>query len=251
MVTAYGNEEVYAKQRNTILYAIMGLAIVGLSGELARIFAVSCPDYTDPNLQNYACTQGSSFLKDPNAIVRTSVIFNQRTKLIITFVKYFIGAVAIFEIISNGSKMVTMGSDEAKIGKIKKNLYYSIFGLLLIIVADTVINQVFYNIDLTKYPSTGGAQPGVNAAKGVQEIVGFTNLVVSIVGPLAILVLIAGGIMYMTAAGDESKMGKAKKLIFGALLGIIIIYGAFAIVSTFISGSFGNPPAVTAAPATP
>jgi hypothetical protein len=248
MVTAYGNEEVYTKQRSTILYAIIGLAVVGLGGELARIFAVTCPEFTDPNLQNYTCTQGSSFLQDPNSIVRTSVIFNQRTKLIITFIKYFIGAVAIFEIISSGSKMITMGSDDAKIGKIKKNLTYAIVGLLLIIVSDTLINQVFYNIDLSRYPTTGGAQPGVNAAKGVQEIVGFTNLVVSFVGPIAVLVLIAGGVLYMTAAGDDAKMGKAKKLIFAALIGIIIIYGAFAIVSTFISGSFGNPAAGTVTP---
>jgi hypothetical protein len=239
MVTAYGSEEVYAKQRNTILYAIVGLAIVALSGEMSQILAVSCPDFQDPTLQNFQCTQGG-FLKDPNAIVRTSVIFNQRTKLIITFIKYFIGGVAVLMIVRNGMRLITMGSDESKIAEDKKNLFYSIFGLLLIILADTVINQVFYKVDLTRYPSVGGAQPGVDAARGVKEIVGFTNFVVSIIGPLAVLVLVAGGVMYMTAAGDESKMTKAKRVIISALIGILIIYGAFAIVSTFISGQIGS-----------
>jgi len=33
-------------------------------------------------------------------------------------------------------------------------------------------------------------------------------------------------------------MGKAKKIIFNATIALIIIYGAFALVSTFISGVF-------------
>jgi hypothetical protein len=239
MVTGYGNEEVYAKSRNTILYAVIGLAVVGLSGELARIFAVSCPEFTDPTLQSYQCTQGG-FLKDPNAIIRTSVIFNQRTKLIITFIKYFIGGVTVVMIVRNGMRMITMGQEESKMAQDKKNLIYSIVGLLLIIVSDTFVNQIFYKVDLSKYPSTGGAAPGVDAAQGVKEVVGFTNFVVAFVAPLAILSLVGGGVMYMTAAGDETKMNKAKKLIFATLIGLVIIYGAFAIVSTFISGQFGG-----------
>jgi hypothetical protein len=237
MVTGYGNEEVYQKQRNTILYGIIGLVVVAMSGELARIFAVSCPEYTDPTLQTYQCTQGG-FLKDPNSIIRTSVIFNQQTKIIITFIKYFIGSVAVFMIVRNGFRMMTMGNDESKIALDKKNLIYSVVGLILIIVADTLVNNVFYKIDTSKYPSTGGAAPGIDAAQGVKEIVGFTNMAVSIVAPLAVLSLVAGGIMYMTAMGDDAKMGKAKKIITASIMGIVIVYAAFAIVSTFIAGRF-------------
>jgi hypothetical protein len=240
MVVGYGNEEVYTKQRNTILYSIIGLAIVGLSGEMANILSVSCPEFTDPTMQKLSCTQGG-FLRNPNEIVRTSVLFNQTTKLVITFVKYFIGAVTVLMIVRNGMRLVSMGSDDTKVAQDKKNLFYSILGLILIIVSDSIINNVFYKIDLTQYPSTSGAQPGVDAVQGVKEIVGVTNFIVSIVGPLAVLVLVAGGIMYMTAGGDDAKSGKAKKMIFSALIGIVIIYGAFAIVSTFISGNIGTP----------
>lgn len=240
MVVGYGNDEVYTKQRNTILYCIIGLAIVGLSGEMANILSVSCPEFTDPTMQKLSCTQGG-FLRNPNEIVRTSVLFNQSTKLIITFVKYFIGAVTVLMIVRNGMRLVSMGSDDTKVAQDRKNLFYSILGLILIIVSDSIINNVFYKIDLSQYPSTTGAQPGVDAAQGVKEIVGATNFIVSIVGPLAVLVLVAGGIMYMTAGGDDAKSGKAKKMIFSALIGIVIIYGAFAIVSTFISGNIGTP----------
>ena len=77
-----------------------------------------------------------------------------------------------------------------------------------------------------------------DTARGVQEIVGITNFVVTWASPVAVLVLVAGAIMYLTAMGDEEKMGKAKKLIVNAIIALIIIYGAFALVSTFVSGQF-------------
>ena len=44
MVTAQGEEEVYTTQKRNILYAIIGLAVVGFSGDLVRILNVYCPD---------------------------------------------------------------------------------------------------------------------------------------------------------------------------------------------------------------
>ncbi len=239
MVTAQGDEGVYTKQRTTLLWAIIGLAIIGMAGEMARVFTVGC---NPGDTSGANCIQGG-FLVDPNAIIRTTKMFDQRTQIIITFIKYFIGSVAVLMIIRNGMRMITMGSTDDKLAQDKKNLIYSIFGLILIIMADNVINNVFYKIDLTKYPGVGGAQPAVDAERGVKEIVGITNAVVTIVAPLAVLSLIAGAIYYITAAGKDEQINKAKKIMTASVIGIIIIFGAFAIVSTFISGSFGNPEA--------
>lgn len=244
MVTGWGNDEVYAKQRTNLLYSIIGLAIVGMSGEMSRIFSVSCTNFTAPGQTKLACTPGG-FLNDPNAIVRASTIFDQRTKIIITFIKYFIGGVAVLEIVMVGLKMVTGGAEET-ITKAKKNLMYAVVGLILIIVADSAVSNVFYKLDKTRYPSVGGAAPAIDPYAGVKEIVGFTNLIVSIVGPVAVLALLGGGVMYITAAGKDETMTKAKRLIMAAIIGIIIIYGAFAIVSTFIAGSFDATPAPAA-----
>lgn len=239
MVTGFGNDEVYGKQRLTILYGIIGLAIVGMAGEFARIFAVGCTNYVPVGQSKIGCTPGG-FLKDPNSLVRTATIFSQRTQMIITFIKYFIGSITILMIVRNALRMVTMGSAEDKVALDKKNLIYSAIGLILIVVSDNAISNVLYKLDISKYPTSGGVKAGLNPGRGITEIVGFTNFIVSIVGPLAVLVLLAGGIMYITAAGNDDRMGTAKRMMVSALIGIIIIYGAFAIVSTFIAGSF-NP----------
>ena len=65
-------------------------------------------------------------------------------------------------IIRNGFRMVAMGESEEAMTKDKRNLIYSAVGLGLIIVADTLINNVFYKLDLTRYPTTGGAAPAID-----------------------------------------------------------------------------------------
>lgn len=41
--------------------------------------------------------------------------------------------------------------------------------------------------------------------------------------PLSVLVLSVAGVLYMTAGGDEKRVGTAKKMIWGALSGIGLI----------------------------
>lgn len=236
MVLAQGNEEEYTTQKRNIMYAIIGLAVVGFSGDLVRIFSVYCPQ-TGKDFNGQPCTPGG-FLKDPNAIIRSATLFDQRTEFIITFIKYFIGSIAVFGVIRSGMRLITSQGNEEKLAEDKKTLMYGIIGLLFIIMADNVISNVFYKVDLSRYPSVGGAAPGFDAAQGVKELAGFTNLVLSIATPIAVLMLLYGAFMYITSAGNEDRQGKAKRLIIAVVAGILIMYAAFAIVSTVISGSF-------------
>jgi len=232
MALAQGKEEEYTKQRANILWSVIGLALVALSGDIIRIFSVYCDKGVD--MAGNPCIAGG-FLKDPNAILRSATIFGQRTQFMITFIKYLIGSIAVLMIVRSGVRMITMGTQE-ELATDKKNLIYSVVGLLLIILSDTAINRVFYQIDLSKYPTVGGVTPGINPTQGVNEVVGFTNVVVSILSPIAVLMLLAGGIMYMTAAGNEERQTKAKKMVIATVIGIIIMYGAFAIISSVVAG---------------
>ncbi|MGL5831055.1 MAG: hypothetical protein ACRCZE_02790 [Candidatus Altimarinota bacterium] len=238
LVTSQGNEEIWGTAKKSLIWSIIGLALVGFSGEIVRIFAVgNCAELGMlPGSNNVGCVPGG-FLRDPNAIIQRSTVFNQNVQYIITFIKYFIGGIAVLMLMRNAIRLVT-NSSEDELEKDKSNIVASIIGLFLIIIADPIINNVFFDIDTTRYPGTTGAQPGLNVAQGISEIVGFTNFLVSILTPVAIMVVVAGGIMYASSAGNEDTQGKAKRMITLALIGLLIIYGAFAIVSTFISGQF-------------
>lgn len=60
-----------------------------------------------------------------------------------------------------------------------------------------------------------------------------------LLGVVALALLMYGGFIWMTAAGDPNKVDKAKKIIQNAIIGLVIIFSAFAI-TTFLMGIFGR-----------
>jgi len=51
--------------------------------------------------------------------------------------------------------------------------------------------------------------------------------------------IIYGGFLYVSAAGNDEKIGKAKKIIMYAIVGIIVILLSFAIVNTVLVAGTG------------
>ncbi|KKQ70834.1 MAG: hypothetical protein UT33_C0015G0002 [Candidatus Peregrinibacteria bacterium GW2011_GWC2_39_14] len=221
ILTAGGDEEVIKKQTKQIMYSIGGLVLISLSGDLWKVFDFS---------------QGG-MLKDPTQMIKSVTWFNRETQIVITFFKYLIGGVAIFQMIASGLHLITM-EDPAKVEEDKKKLMYGAGGLILIVMSNTIIDKIFYKLDITKYTGTTGVMPAIDAMAGLKEIVGITNFVVAILGPLCVLALIAGAIMYVVSGGAEEKTKQATRVITAAAIGIVIVYGAFAIVSTVIARKF-------------
>lgn len=60
------------------------------------------------------------------------------------------------------------------------------------------------------------------------QIVG---LVLSFVGVIFLVLMIYAGILWMTAAGNEQQVAKAKSLMINATIGIIVVFAAYAITS--------------------
>lgn len=226
MVIAQGDEESVTKNKKALLIGIIGLVIISMSTELGKIL-----EFTD--------TGGP--IGDPNKTLARVVNFDKSVKIIITFIKYIVGSLAVLMVIKSGLVMITKGNSEEDMTKEKKQLGLAAGGLVLIVMADTLIKKVFYKIDTTTYPGIEGVKPGLDPYQGVKEIVGITNFVVSLISPIAVLIFLIGGVMYLTAGDDEERGTKAKRIMTAAGIGIIVIYGAFAIVSTFISGKIGNP----------
>ena len=65
-----------------------------------------------------------------------------------------------------------------------------------------------------------------------QYIVGLYNFLLSIVGIVAVMMLIIGGMKYITAAGNASVIGDAKDTIWNAIFGLLLALLSWVIVST-------------------
>lgn len=67
------------------------------------------------------------------------------------------------------------------------------------------------------------------------------------VGIVAVLVLLWSGFSYITAGGDAEKAEKAKKMIVGTIIGILIILGSYVIYNSVVDTVNGRNP-LTKAP---
>ena len=75
----------------------------------------------------------------------------------------------------------------------------------------------------------------------------FRTLVLTIIsyflgflGLLATIMIIYGGITYVSSAGNDEAVGKAKKIILYAVIGIIVILLSFVIVNAVLGAQTGG-----------
>lgn len=68
-----------------------------------------------------------------------------------------------------------------------------------------------------------------------------TNTILYIVGVVAVIMLIIGGIKYLISGGDSKKVTDAKNTVLYAIIGLIIALLSFAIVNFVISALPSGP----------
>ena len=66
------------------------------------------------------------------------------------------------------------------------------------------------------------------------------NVALALIGIVAVIYLIWGGITYITAGGDAEKAGKGRIAITNAIIGIIIIIAALVIYNAVLSAGTGG-----------
>lgn len=93
---------------------------------------------------------------------------------------------------------------------------------------------------LAQLPNNGGLlelEGNVNLGNRplIQTIGQLINVLLGFLGVIAVIGIVWGGFMTMTAAGDEEKSGKGKKVLAAGVIGLLIILSAFAIASYVIN----------------
>ncbi len=119
----------------------------------------------------------------------------------------------------------------------------NLINLLVVILASLFIifpiAQFCYAGTTTTTPSTttgsdkyglGDVKSSGLVTKDATEVVGsIIQTIIGIVGVILVVVLIYGGVLYMTSGGSEEKTKTAKKAITYGIVGITIIALAFAV----------------------
>lgn len=71
-----------------------------------------------------------------------------------------------------------------------------------------------------------------------ETIASLIGVIMGFLGILAVVIILLGGFMWMTAGGNEEKVGKAKKLIVSGIIGLVIVLAAYAIATFVVSSIY-------------
>ena len=151
--------------------------------------------------------------------------------IIVTLSLVFIVVGAVMYIVSSGNdKMMTLA---------KGAITAAMIGLAIGLAAPSFLREIG---EVLGWQTIKVNNPEVTGALTLSEIaLNVLNFLLSIVGILAIIMLVIGGIMYLTSAGSEDRAETGKKIVIYSIVGIFVALAALVIVSqiaAFFAGGF-------------
>lgn len=103
-----------------------------------------------------------------------------------------------------------------------------ILGFFLLVTTNIDAQGELYGLEKVTEVPVPKESPGAFVGKIIKYILG-------LVGAILVALIIYGGVLYATSAGNEEKVKKAKRVLTYAIVGTIIIAASFAITSYIIS----------------
>lgn len=159
---------------------------------------------------------------------------------------FFTGVLALVFFVLGGFRILTAAGNQEKFAKGKTILMYSAIGMV-VTTSSYFILITLINV-LTQGQTTGlVTAPGlvdplhINLAdpKAATQFYGgrLLGFLLSGLGALTLLVFVYAGFLWMTAAGNEEKIAKARQTILYGVLGLVAILGSYVILN-FIYAPF-------------
>lgn len=120
---------------------------------------------------------------------------------------------------------ITSGGSEKRIETAKKAITASMIGLAIGIAAPTFLKEIYTILGAGSIPEELSGAPTITTIA-----LNTLNFLLSVIGTLALIMLVAGSIMYLTAAGSEDQIDQGKKIIKFSVIGIVVALAAMVIV---------------------
>lgn len=96
--------------------------------------------------------------------------------------------------------------------------------------------------DLTNDPlaldCVGTANTGLSAADPRIIASRVVNVILGVLGTIATMLVFYAGFLWMTAAGDDEQIGKAKSIMTAAIIGLVVILASYSISTFFVKSAY-------------
>lgn len=182
------------------------------------------PGTTNPN-PGQASVSSGALLNFANPLAFTTVPSLLTTLL--TSLQNIIVTLALIFIIIGAFLYLTSGGNESRMEAGKKAILAAVIGLAIGIAAPAFLKEIAAILGWANYAPL----PGVGTSLSFSQILfNILSFLLTIIGIITIIMLVIGGIMYLTAAGNEDQIDKGKKIVKYSLIGITIALAALVLV---------------------
>lgn len=208
MAIGMGTDDQYSSQQENIIFLVLGFAIIGAADILVSI--------VDPITSS---TPSQPF--DQNAIEIAS-------RKIITYIQVPLGAIAIILLFYGAFKMIAQATDKESVSYGKNMLLYSFVGFAFVMLADPLVNLVFY-------PNNGLSGVGTEQAQNlIIQGFGVFKFLFIFFGVASFIVFLYAGFLYLTAGDSDDGPKKAKEAFKWSIIGLFVILISYSIAMFFL-----------------
>lgn len=193
-------------------FLIAMFILFGFSG----VVLAACPTGAGAGGAGDICFENPLSYDTVDGVLTALLVHLQGIIVVISMVFIVIGALLY----------MTSAGDEGKMKTAKGAIFAAVIGLAIGIAAPSFLKEIY-----TALGKSTGAEPLIDSAPSIAAIaLNVLNFLLGIAGTLAIVMLVAAGITYLTAAGNEGQIETAKKMTKWAIVGIAVALGALVIV---------------------
>lgn len=145
----------------------------------------------------------------------------------LTFLQGFIIVLALIMIVIGGLMYITSAGDEGRMTMGKNTILGALIGLALGVAAPMFFREISSILGWNSVALPAGVGTSLTLLEVAAKIL---NFLLSVIGVGALIMLIVGAFMYLTATGDESRIDTGKGIVKYAIIGIAVALAALVLV---------------------
>lgn len=179
-----------------------------------------------------AVAASSTTFTNPLSVSTVSEVLGK----VLSFLQGAIATVAVLFIVIGGILYMTSAGNEKNITRAKNCWTGAVIGMALALAAPSLLKDIRTVLGASGSSGNSAVDSGIGLKAIASNVL---TLLLSIVGIIAIISMVIGGIMYMTSYGDDDRMQTGKKIFTYSIIGITISLASLVIIkqiATIIGG---------------
>ncbi|MCX6763245.1 MAG: pilin [Candidatus Moranbacteria bacterium] len=153
--------------------------------------------------------------------VVNEVLKNLRADIIVLAIVFIVIGALMYMMSAGNEKMIE---------RAKMTITAAVIGLAIALAAPSFLKEIMTILGGNPTTTENITASSTNIMSVKDIAMGVLNLLLSIVGVVGIISLIVGGVIYLTAFGDEDRVSAGKRAMAYAIIGITLALGALVIV---------------------